>query len=199
MRVDAHKDTQNSFVRAGTGGVDHERSINPISSVVIGSAPFFGGATVLWILASVIAPEALSSLRPALDVAATHVGTAFGAYTTFLGVVAQSLQWNHWQTYMLLYVVLSVSTHLAPSIVDLRHAFVGAAVLIIFASLLWITATHFHWNIPFNVGMVTSSIGTFVSVFLTLGIIVSGTVTLVLQLVLGLVSMAFHYSRKRHS
>jgi hypothetical protein len=128
------------------GFVEHDRPRNPLVRSVIGGAPFFGGAAALWALTAFVLPAVGSAHSFAPIVArAPSAGAVIEAmvaaarqYAAFAASVAGGLDWRSWQTYLFLYLALSIAAHVAPSRTDLRNAsfgIVAGALFLVLASL----------------------------------------------------------------
>lgn len=123
------------------GFVTHEKPRNPFAMFVVSAAPFFGGAAALWGILWLAAPSALRGLGSPLefgsgqDAAAAIVG-AVRAYAAFASSLAAALDWHSWKTYLALFLLFSVSAHVAPSRHDMKYALAGAAAVAAFVALL---------------------------------------------------------------
>ena len=125
------------------GYVRHAEPRDPVSAALIGGAPFFGGAAALWAAMRFLLPRAASGAFTALslpgsghDLAALAARLA-GQYASFFGTLAHALDWRAWTTYAFLYLVLVLSSHIAPSKPDMLHALAGVIGIVV---LIWIFA-----------------------------------------------------------
>lgn len=170
------------------GYVEHDRTANPFANMLVGSAPFFGGALALWAAASFIAPDSFGALRESLAGADGAV-SGLRAYAEFLVAFAASLRWDHWSAYALTYALLSVSTHLAPSGPDLRHAAYGATVLTAVAAAAWYAGHRFGYGVPADIASWSGRAVAYVSVLLTFGLVVTAVFAALVHAVAGTVSL----------
>ncbi len=126
------------------GFVTHEKPGNPFAMCIVSAAPFFGGAAALWGILWLAAPSALRGLGSPLefgsgqDAAAALLG-AIRAYAAFASSLAAALDWHSWKTSLALFLLFSVSAHVAPSRHDMKYALAGAAALaVVIAVLAWL-------------------------------------------------------------
>src|SRR5512142_52008 len=126
------------------GFVSHEKPRNPFATFVVSAAPFFGGAAALRGILWLAAPSALRGIGSPLefssgqDAAAAILG-AVRSYAAFATALAASFDWHSWKTYLALFLLFSVSAHVAPSRHDMKYALAGAAALaVLVAVLAWL-------------------------------------------------------------
>lgn len=117
------------------GYVRHAQPGNPVSAALIGGAPFFGGAAALWVAMRLLFPSANAvftalSATNGQDLAALGLRLA-GQYAAFFASLAQALDWRSWTTYVFFYLVLVLSSHIAPSRPDMLHALSGVIGIIV--------------------------------------------------------------------
>lgn len=124
------------------GFVEHDRPRNVMALTVIAGAPFFGGAAAILGLTRFFLPAAarialapISLARPELPALAAALSRAFEGYASVALLVASSLDWSSWRTWLSLYFLFSLAAHVAPSRTDLAYAasgavFLGAALLL---------------------------------------------------------------------
>jgi hypothetical protein len=115
--------------RYGVGFVQPRRQ-NLLSGVVSSVAPLFGATLVLWLTATQVIPgfEVPTVLPPQLDLeSAASLGTVLRESMSYMGRFFETafrnlpnLQWDNWQTYVGLYIALSVGMGITPSSQDLR-------------------------------------------------------------------------------
>lgn len=122
------------------GYVSHVKPRNPLVALVIGSAPFFGGAAFLWLLLRLFFPQVI-------DTTVFHpgaVGASVAAVLSFLAAAARdyrdfflsllaALSGGGWRLLVFVYALIPLSAHIAPSRTDLKHTLWGvvtAALLI---------------------------------------------------------------------
>jgi hypothetical protein len=110
------------------GYVRHAQPSGPLAATLIGSAPFFGGAAALWLTLRLVLPGLKA---PAM--------TSIPGYLELLGTVFAALEWRSWMTYLLLYLIVVFSSHIAPSRPDMLHSLAGvaglAAIGLVFAGI----------------------------------------------------------------
>jgi hypothetical protein len=111
------------------GYVSHAKPRNPLASFIIGTAPFFGGVFVLWLAAALLVPD-----------------TVDGSFTTFVVGLGKSLLNLDWRAFIMLYLLVSVPTHLAPSTRDLKNAAWGIVLAAIIVGLAAVGASFFGWD-----------------------------------------------------
>ena len=123
------------------GFVSHEKPRNPFATFIVSAAPFFGGAAALWGILALIAPETIAGLGSPLVFgsgrgALAALLEAFRSYVAFAAALAAALDWHSWKTYLAGFLLLSVSTHVAPSRHDMKYALAGAAAIAVLAAVL---------------------------------------------------------------
>lgn len=132
------------------GMVEHVQTRNPIKNIVISIAPLFGVTAVIWLLTKWVFPELyieqVESVRVALSdftsfgnffsISGEYIQTLF----TYIGNLFGAMDFNHWQTYVFLYLMLTLSSHAAPSSVDLKHTYIGLAGLAVIFALIGLVA-----------------------------------------------------------
>jgi hypothetical protein len=111
-------------------GFVQPRRPNFLSGVVASVAPLFGATLVLWLTAAHVIPgfEVPTVPPPQLDLeSAASLGTVLGESMDYMGRFLETafrnlpnLQWDNWQTYLGLYIALSVGMGIAPSSQDLK-------------------------------------------------------------------------------
>ncbi|MEA3248754.1 MAG: hypothetical protein U9Q03_00150 [Patescibacteria group bacterium] len=126
------------------GYVRHDKPKNPLSSFVIGTAPFFGGATALWFAAVFLVPGAIDAMRVSL----AHGGvlSVAGSYFTFVVEMLKSIAVWDWRAFVMLYLLISVPTHLAPSTTDLKNAAWGTVLVAVIIGLAAAGSAIFGWD-----------------------------------------------------
>ncbi len=137
------------------GYVSHVKPRNPLSSLIIGSAPFFGGAALLWLLLRLLFPEVLaaSSFRPAAiggGVAAvwTFFADAGRGYLDFFAALFAALGHGGWRLLVFVYALVPLSAHIAPSRTDLKHTVWGVITLAVLAALVILAGKYVSPAVP---------------------------------------------------
>ncbi len=135
---DPHEEAPGSLT---LGWVEHAQPSTWFATVLIGSAPFFGGSAVLWLLLYFFFPASLQNIAfSPVASGADSLGELMRQFGMFVGGLGQALNWTHWTTYLFFYLVLAISSHLVPSTPDMRTmlwALVGVVLLIALA--LWVS------------------------------------------------------------
>lgn len=133
----------------GPGFVQPRRP-NLLSSVVSSVAPLFGATLILWLTAAHVIPgfEVPTVPPPQLDLeSAASLGTVLGESMDYMGRFLETafrnlpnLQWDNWQTYLGLYIALSVGMGIAPSSQDLKILAVALplAFLVVLGFFAWL-------------------------------------------------------------
>ncbi len=121
------------------GMVEHVQTRNPIKNIIISIAPLFGVTAVLWLLTRWVFPdlyiEQVNAVRVGLSdfTSFSNFFSFSGEYVrtlfTYIGQLFQAMDFGQWQTYVFLYLMITLSSHAAPSKVDLKHTYVGLAGL----------------------------------------------------------------------
>jgi hypothetical protein len=102
------------------GYVRHARPRDPVSAMLIGAAPFFGGAAALW--------AGMKAFFPSLATGGSFTPAAL------LSLVAL-FDWRAWTTYVFIYLVLTLSSHIAPSKPDIVGALKGVVGLFVLIAI----------------------------------------------------------------
>lgn len=126
------------------GYVSHARPRNPLASFVIGTAPFFGGASVLWLAARLLVPGAFEAVRPSL--ATGGMLSSVGGYMTFVAETGRMIWSMDWRSLVMLYLLISVPTHLAPSAADLKNAAWGIILIAASIAVFMAGASFLGWE-----------------------------------------------------
>jgi len=182
------------------GFVEHEKRHNPIVNIIISIAPLFGVTTVIWLLTKYLWPDLymaqVSSLQAALIDFTTFQNffnftkDYFLQYWIYIKDLISSFDLGNWQTYVFIYLMLTLSSQAAPSRQDLKHTYAGILGIVLFFVLIYyldqwlqvpITWTIVQWlSVP--VFLATS--------FLTYGIIFTG-ISVIIMLLISLVVSVF--------
>lgn len=125
------------------GYVRHDKPRGPVSSFIIGTAPFWGGAAALWLAAALLIPGTFGAARLSLSYGGLE--SAFGAFTAFIVEMLRSLISPDWRAWIMLYLLVSVPTHLAPSSADLKNAAWGIVIVSTVLAVLTVLAARFGW------------------------------------------------------
>lgn len=126
------------------GSVSHDRPRGPLSSFIIGTAPFWGGAVVLWLATTLLMPQTSAAVQLSLSV--DGAASALGAFITSIVEMARALVAPDWRAWLVLYLLISIPTHLAPSTEDLRNAAWGIVIVSVVIALLAAASAWFGWS-----------------------------------------------------
>lgn len=135
---DPHEESPGSLV---LGRIEHVQAKTWLASVIIGSAPFFGGSAALWLFLTWLVPGAAHAAGFSYVTATgSEFATLIHMYGLFLTAFLSHLDWHSWQTYLYFYFVLAIGSHLVPSPVDRQHmswALIGLTFLLLLTT--WLT------------------------------------------------------------
>lgn len=130
------------------GYVSHVKTQNPIKNIIISIAPLFGVSLVIAGIMQLLIPDTYSIVSN-LNL------SAFSSPSGFIEIIKKSftsLAFGNWQTYLALYLLITLSSHAAPSRIDLKHAATGFAGLLVLFILIWFLST---WtNVSISLGVV---------------------------------------------
>mgnify|MGYP001591228478 CR=1 FL=1 len=134
---DPHEEAPGTIV---LGHVEHVHPHTWLASVLIGSAPFFGGSLVLWLFLRWFVPGVAESANfSALTLSGGSIIAMLREFGSFWISLFSGLDWGTWQAYLFLYLVLAVGSHLVPSSTDRKNmlwALIGLVMLFVLAVLL---------------------------------------------------------------
>lgn len=129
------------------GFVSHARSRNPIKNIIISLAPLFGVTVVIWLLIKFLLPELYFTILNPVKTALADFSTFghffsftkeyFSQYGQYISALWQNIDFFKWQTYVFIYLMLSLGAHAAPSKEDLKHTFWGMAGLVVIFTILY--------------------------------------------------------------
>lgn len=184
------------------GMVEHVQTRNPIKNIIISIAPLFGVTFVMWLLTRWVLPsfyqDQLDLVRGAIQSAEayTHFFSLSGAfisqYWTSLLDLLSVIDFGQWQTYVFLYLMVTLSSHAAPSNVDLKHTYFGVAGLGIMFFILIMIDRWLQTQATWTVVQWLSGPVYFLVQFLTIGIFFS----MVSALIMGLLSLMGKFMKK---
>jgi hypothetical protein len=127
------------------GYVNH--SYNPknpyqqIGNFFIGTGPIWGGVLLLYVASYFLLPEGILNLTNGLP----------ETLKLFFNHLISPEFWTNWQSYLWLYIVLAVSSHITLSQPDIQGALLGSIFLI---SLIFLIELIVAWNNKINVEIV---------------------------------------------
>ncbi|MFA6098633.1 MAG: hypothetical protein WCV50_02570 [Patescibacteria group bacterium] len=150
------------YPQGGTlGMVQHEQTRNPLKSIIISIAPLFGATAVIWLLTRFLLPDFYFSNLDGLK----KILSDFSSYQNFFSFtwdyfrqyiinvqdLIKQFNFSSWQTYLFIYLMLSLSSHAAPSKEDLKHTYFGLIGLAVIFFLIYLIdqwlAAHITWAI----------------------------------------------------
>ncbi|MDP2685532.1 MAG: hypothetical protein Q8P20_10980 [bacterium] len=130
------------------GSVEHAHIKNPLTKIIISTAPLFGVTAAMWGLTILFFPDLYKVHIEGVGIALENFSTFqnffnftasyFTQYWDFLKELVVNLNFSEWQTYVFLYLMLTLSSHAAPSKKDLNYTVSGIFVLaIVFLALYY--------------------------------------------------------------
>jgi hypothetical protein len=184
------------------GFVSHAQSRNPIKNIIISIAPLFGVTAVIWLLIRFLLPELYFAVANPAKEALVDLKTFslffnftkdyFLQFIHYFASLWQNIDLGKWQTYLFIYLMLSLGSHAAPSKEDLKHTFWGigglaVVFLILYYLGLWIK-TDILWSIArwlvYPVSL-TAGFLTYGIVFSFLGVIIMFFLAFIIRLTKG--------------
>ncbi len=189
-RVQLYQPTADSL-----GFVEHDRTRNPVKKVIISLAPLFGVTATMWLIARWLFPEIHSSFESLMQSALVDFNsfqgffsfsaTYFNTYGHYLSELIKNFDASTWQTYVFIYLILSLSSHAAPSKEDLGHTYAGLFGLSILFALLYYIDQIIQVPLTWHVIQWLSA-----PVFIAVGVLMYGILFTVISLViLGVLSL----------
>jgi hypothetical protein len=121
------------------GSVEHEPSKLPVfGQILISFAPFVFGAAVIYFLSKMIGMEKIDF---------QSMKMSYGSFFDTILLNAKHLEWKSWQTWIILYLVLSIAVTMTPSKKDLENVLLS----VIFLILIYLAIYQFtSFRIPAN-------------------------------------------------
>ena len=175
------------------GMVEHDRVHNPIYKIIISIAPLFGVTGVIWLLTKWVFPELYLSQIESIGVAFTDftsfqrffsfTGEYFSTYWAYIANLFSSVDFTQWQTYLFIYLMLTISSHAAPSKVDLKHTYLGIFGLAVLLVLVHFVDQWMQVPITWTIAQWLSQPIFIIANFLSYGIIFTGATLIVMSLV----------------
>lgn len=124
------------------GSVEHANVKNPITRIIISTAPLFGVTAVMWALTILFFNDFYNVQVGGLQIALHNFVSFqdffsfsteyFLQYWNFFKELIVNIDFANWQTYVYLYLMLTLSSHAAPSKKDLSYTFSGLLTLVVF-------------------------------------------------------------------
>jgi hypothetical protein len=183
------------------GYVSHVKPRNPLASMIVGSAPFFGGAAVLWLLLRWFFPSAMADttfhpvvLRTGVAAVTGFLATAAHDYLAFFRALSAALVASGWLSIVFIYALMPLASHIAPSGPDLKHTIWGIVTVAALVSLVILGGHYVSPAIPGKVSdLIAVPLGA-LNVLLSYGLACTILATLLfgsLALLLGLIRERF--------
>jgi hypothetical protein len=182
------------------GFVEHARTRNPLKNIIISIAPLFGVTAVIWLLTKFLFPELYLAFSSNISAALSDFTTFqnffnitrdyFLQYWIYIKDLAGSFDLGAWQTYVFIYLMLSLSSHAAPSKEDLKHTYAGLAGLIVIFTLIYYVDQWLQVPITWTIIKWLTTPVYLAAGFLTYGIIFAA-ISLVIMLIFSLIVRLF--------
>ena len=184
------------------GSVEHANTKNPISRIIISTAPLFGVTGVMWALTILFFNDFYNVQVGGLEIALdsftsfksffSFSGDYFMHYWNFLKELIVTIDFSNWWTYIYLYLMLSLSSHAAPSKQDLKYTFSGVLLLaLIFIGLFFFD----QWiQVPLTWSMIQAFVW---PVYLITNFLIYGIAfSLVSLIIISLVSLVYNLVKR---
>jgi len=121
------------------GYVSHRKTRNPISNIIISTAPLFGTSLVIWLLMRLLLPDAYQQLaghfNSTIASGSLLARDALNVYWDAIRHFFAHISFTDWKTYLFTFFMITLASHAAPSRIDLSHTtigIIGLAVLFAF-------------------------------------------------------------------
>lgn len=184
------------------GFVEHDRTRNPVKKVIISLAPLFGVTATMWLIARWLFPQLHSSFEGLIQSALVDFNSFqsffnfsaayFNTYGTYISELVRNFDASSWQTYVFIYLILSLSSHAAPSKEDLSHTYAGLFGLSILFALLYYIDQIVHTPITWHVVQWLTT-----PVFIAIGVLMYGILFTAISLViLGILSLVVRAAKR---
>jgi len=194
-RVHLFNPTQDSL-----GFVEHARSRNPVKNIIISIAPLFGVTAVIWLLTRFLWSDLYVAQVSSLQAALTDFTTFqnffdftkdyFSQYWIYIKDLVGSFDLGGWQTYVFIYLMLTLSSHAAPSKEDLKHTYAGILGVVLFFVFIYYIDQWLQVPITWTIVKWLSTPVFLATGFLTYGIIFTG-ISLIIMLLVSLIIRIF--------
>jgi hypothetical protein len=116
---------------------DPENRFHRVGNFFIGTGPVWGGILMLWLITSIILPSGILHYNQEI----------LDSFFNFLGYIFSASFWTRWQSYLWLYLILTISSHITLSPPDLAGAKEGAMTLI---ATVFLFELLLGWSKSFN-------------------------------------------------
>jgi len=117
------------------GKVTHDATDNPLKQIIISTMPFFGGAVAVWLSAGFLLKEFQMS-APAISLTASGIEHYIWGWFAFANIFFHSIDLSLWQSWVFLYLTITICAHLAPSNHDLLYALGGVVEMIFIVAVI---------------------------------------------------------------
>lgn len=173
----------------------HDNWFERLGNVFIGIAPLFGGSVMLAGLLWLFYPDAIQAGYQAANPAQSLSQLFQQVWGMGIAIAGQLFQWNNLMSarfWLFLYLVLCVSSHMAPSGSDYRGASQGASLAVI--AMLGTTLLLASLGIPVNQAL-ANFLGATAPLFtiLSLAVVLCGLTTLLVILLTSLLKTGQQY------
>ena len=186
------------------GSVSHAKSRNPIKNIIISIAPLFGVTAVIWLLIKFLIPELYFSVTNPIDKALADFSSLqnffsfskeyFQIYWNYMVDLWQNIDFTKWQTYLFIYLMLSLGAHAAPSKEDLKHTFWGIGGLAVIFIILYYIGSWLEIDILWQITKwLTYPVG-LAAGFLTYGVVFA-VIAVLIMLIVGVIFWVFRLGR----
>ena len=179
------------------GFVSHAQVRNPVKNIIISIAPLFGVTAVIWLLIKFLLPELYFSVANPVNKALTDFSSFqsffnfskeyFQTFWHYITNLWQNIDFTRWQTYLFIYLMLSLGAHFAPSKQDLKHTYWGIGGLAVIFIIIYCIGSWLKIDILWQIARWLAYPVSFTASFLTYGIVFAVLAVLVI-LVIGLVA-----------
>jgi len=182
------------------GFVEHEKTRNPVTNIIISIAPLFGVTAVIWLLTKFLFPELYvffsSNVSGALNDFTTFQNffnftrDYFSQYWLYVKDLISIFDFSNFSTYLFIYLMLSLSSHAAPSKEDLKHNYAGLAGLIVIFTIIYYVDQWLQIPITWTIIKWLTSPVYLAAGFLTYGIIFAA-ISLAIMVLISLIARLF--------
>lgn len=187
------------------GFVSHAQSRNPIKNIIISLAPLFGVTAAIWLLIRFLLPELYFSILNPVKAALSDFSTFnnffnftkdyFSQYGQYFSALWQSIDFSKWQTYLFIYLMLSLGAHAAPSKQDLRYTFWGIGGLAVIFIIFYYLGTWLKIDILWQMTKWLTYPVHLVASFLTYGIVFA-VLAIFIMFIIGMLVRVLRLSRQ---
>lgn len=116
---------------------DPENRFHRVGNFFIGTGPVWGGIFMLWLFTWLLLPSGILNYNQGI----------LDSFFNFSGHIFSVTFWSRWQSYLWLYLILTISSHITLSQPDLTGAKEGAVTLI---ATVFLLELFFCWSKSLN-------------------------------------------------